>query len=294
MLEAFWDILLDTLLDTAKALPFLLLVYLLTGWIENHMEAVKAIARLPHRLGIVAGALAGCVPQCGFSAAAASLYSEGYISAATLIAVFLSTSDEAIPVLLSDWRNTGVMVLLIAVKLLIAIGMGFLLKATVFRREALAAPAQEEGIAQAASQAEAHGCGCGCGGHSFWKEAIFRTLKIAAFLAVALLLINSGFALIGEQRLGRLLLSGNVLQPLLCTLLGMIPSCASSVLLTELYLSGGITFGSAVAGLSAGAGFGYLVLLRGSGRKKAGKVILWTFITALVCGTAIHLVNLTL
>lgn len=296
MLEAFLDILLDTLLDTVRALPFLLAVYLLIGWIESRTDAVKAIARLPSRLGIAVGALAGCIPQCGFSAAAASLYNGGYIGAATLIAVFLATSDEAIPVLLADLDSTGVIVLLIAVKLAIAIGSGLVLKATVFRREEIAVSGQEEGIAHAAMEAEAHSCGCGCGhgGHSIWKEAIFRTLKIAAFLAVTLLLINGGFALIGEERLSRLLLSGHILQPLLCTVLGMIPSCASSVLLTELYLSGGITFGSAVAGLSAGAGFGYLVLLRGSGRKRALKVMLWTFVPALICGTAIHLLNLWL
>lgn len=297
MLETFLDILLDTLLDTLKALPFLLAVYLLTGWLETRVSGTRAMARLPQPLAVIVGALAGCLPQCGFSAAAASLYNGGYLSAAALIAVFLSTSDEAIPVLLTDVSNIGTVLLLIGVKLAIAICAGLLLKATVFRKEALsgAGTAEAERAAEAAEQeAEGHGCGCGCGGHhhSFWMEAILRTLRIAAFLAATLLVINLAFTLIGEERLQSLLLSDHLLQPLLCAVIGLIPSCASSVLLTELLLSGGITFGSAVAGLSAGAGFGYLVLLRGSSRKKALKVILWTFIPALLTGTVIHLLCL--
>ncbi|MCI8600006.1 MAG: arsenic efflux protein [Oscillospiraceae bacterium] len=278
-MDTFVDILLDTLLDTAKALPLLAAVYLLAGWLEHRAGTVRLLAKLPHQLDVVAGALAGCIPQCGFSAAAASLYQEGFIGGAALVAVFLSTSDEALPVLLGSSGNLKMVALLIAAKLAIAIGMGFLLKAFVFRQETLRV-ADGDAVARAEHQADAHSC---CGQHGFWKEALLRTLKIAAFLAAVLFFVNLGFELVGEERLGKLLLSGSFLQPLLCTLIGMIPSCGSSVLLTELYLAGGISFGSAVAGLSAGAGFGYLVLLRGD-KKKAIRVIGWTFVTALAAG----------
>lgn len=278
-MDTFVDILLDTLLDTAKALPLLAAVYLLAGWLEHRAGTVRLLAKLPHQLDVVAGALAGCIPQCGFSAAAASLYQEGFIGGAALVAVFLSTSDEALPVLLGSSGNLKMVALLIAAKLAIAIGMGFLLKAFVFQQETLRV-ADGDAVARAEHQADAHSC---CGQHGFWKEALLRTLKIAAFLAAVLFFVNLGFELVGEERLGKLLLSGSFLQPLLCTLIGMIPSCGSSVLLTELYLAGGISFGSAVAGLSAGAGFGYLVLLRGD-KKKAIRVIGWTFVTALAAG----------
>lgn len=278
-MDTFVDILLDTLLDTAKALPLLAAVYLLAGWLEHRAGTVRLLAKLPHQLDVVAGALAGCIPQCGFSAAAASLYQEGFIGGAALVAVFLSTSDEALPVLLGSSGNLKMVALLIAAKLAIAIGMGFLLKAFVFRQETLRV-ADGDAVARAEHQADAHSC---CGQHGFWKEALLRTLKIAAFLAAVLFFVNLGFELVGEERLGKLLLSGSFWQPLLCTLIGMIPSCGSSVLLTELYLAGGISFGSAVAGLSAGAGFGYLVLLRGD-KKKAIRVIGWTFVTALAAG----------
>ena len=278
-MDTFVDILLDTLLDTAKALPLLAAVYLLAGWLEHRAGTVRLLAKLPHQLDVVAGALAGCIPQCGFSAAAASLYQEGFIGGAALVAVFLSTSDEALPVLLGSSGNLKMVALLIAAKLASAIGMGFLLKAFVFRQETLRV-ADGDAVARAEHQADAHSC---CGQHGFWKEALLRTLKIAAFLAAVLFFVNLGFELVGEERLGKLLLSGSFLQPLLCTLIGMIPSCGSSVLLTELYLAGGISFGSAVAGLSAGAGFGYLVLLRGD-KKKAIRVIGWTFVTALAAG----------
>ena len=278
-MDTFVDILLDTLLDTAKALPLLAAVYLLAGWLEHRAGTVRLLAKLPHQLDVVAGALAGCIPQCGFSAAAASLYQEGFIGGAALVAVFLSTSDEALPVLLGSSGNLKMVALLIAAKLAIAIGMGFLLKAFVFRQETLRV-ADGDAVARAEHQADAHSC---CGQHGFWKEALLRTLKIAAYLAAVLFFVNLGFELVGEERLGKLLLSGSFWQPLLCTLIGMIPSCGSSVLLTELYLAGGISFGSAVAGLSAGAGFGYLVLLRGD-KKKAIRVIGWTFVTALAAG----------
>lgn len=281
-MDTFVDILLDTLLDTAKALPLLAAVYLLTGWLEHRAGTVKLLTKLPRQLDVVMGALVGCIPQCGFSAAAASLYQEGFIGGAALIAVFLSTSDEALPVLLGSSGSLKTVLLLIAAKLVIAIGMGFLLKAFVFRQEALQT-LDSGAVARAEHQADTHGCVCHDSRHSFWQEALLRTLKIAGFLAAVLFLVNLGFELIGEERLGKLLLSGSFLQPLLCTLIGMIPSCGSSVLLTELYLAGGISFGSAVAGLSAGAGFGYLVLLRGD-KKKAVKVIIWTFVTALAAG----------
>lgn len=295
-MHEFWHILSHTLVHTLEhtvgTLPFLLAVYLLTGWIETRTNAAHTMAKLPASLGVVAGALAGCLPQCGFSVAAASLYNGGYISAAVLISVFLSTSDEAFPILLSNMDDIGTVLLLMAVKVAVAIGAGLLLKATVFRHEKLYSfsHAEVHEAADAAEyEAEHHGCGCGCHDRPFWLEAIIRTAKTALYLAVTLFAINLAFELIGEENVQALLLSDHFLQPLLCTIIGMIPGCAPSVLLAELFLSGGITFGSAVAGLSAGAGFGYLVLLRSSSRRKAGWIMLWTLIPALVCGTIIHL-----
>lgn len=284
-----------TLEHTIGAIPFLLIVYLLTGWIETKTNAAHTMAKLPAPLGITVGALAGCLPQCGFSVAAASLYNGGYISAAVLIAVFLSTSDEAFPILLSNMDDIGTVLLLMAAKIVVAIGAGLLLKATVFRNETLYSHSHaemHEAVDTAEYEAEHHGCGCGCHDRPFWLEAIIRTVKIALYLAVTLFLINLVFELVGEEKVQALLLSDHFLQPLLCTVIGMIPGCAPSVLLAELFLTGGITFGSAVAGLSAGAGFGFLVLLRGSSRKKAGWVILWTLVPALVCGTVIHMIGI--
>lgn len=298
-MHEFWHIIshtfVHTLEHTVGALPFLLIVYLLTGWIETKTNATRAVAGLPAPLGIVTGALAGCLPQCGFSVAAASLYNGGYISAAVLISVFLSTSDEAFPILLSNMDSVGTVLLLMGAKVVVAIGSALLLKATVFRNEKLYSYSHAEvhKAADAAEyEAEHHGCGCGCHDRSFWLEAIIRTAKIALYLAATLFLINLAFELIGEEKVQALLLSDHFLQPLLCTVIGMIPGCAPSVLLAELFLSGGITFGSAVAGLSAGAGFGFLVLLKGSSHKKAGWVILWTLIPALVCGTVLHLLGI--
>ncbi len=289
MSHALLHALSHTVLETLKALPLLYLVYLLMGWLEARSNAVERLANLPRGLGIVAGAVAGCLPQCGFAAAASSLYAGRILSGAALVAVFLATSDEAVPVLLAHPESMGLALGLILVKLVIAIAMGFLLRCTVFRKEHLIWNEPEDEDAEIEFQLEG---ACGCCDGPLWRSALVRTLKLAGFLAAVMFIITLAVELIGEERLSTLLLSGNVLQPLLCAVIGLIPSCAPSVVLAELMMNGSITFGSAVAGLCAGAGFGYLVLLRRAPAKKAGLVILCTFLCSLLCGTVIHLFQL--
>ncbi len=282
------DVLLDTLLDTAKTVPLLYLVYLLMEWLEGRMNAGKIQESKIGAVGPAFGALLGCVPQCGFSAACATLYNGGVIGAGTLIAVFISTSDEAIPILISHFSDMWSIVLLIAVKVVIAIGAGYLLRYTVFRNEVVKIPAEHP------VELEDHPEGSCCHHHkSIFVTALEHTVKISLFILATLLIINLIFFLVGEERVESLLLSGSILQPTLAAVIGLVPGCATSVLITELYIGGTLSFGSAVAGLVTGAGFGYILLLRGQKNKKpAVKIILCILAVGIVSGTLIHLLPL--
>lgn len=269
------DILFDSFLDIVKTLPLLLLVYALLYYIENRLTNTPALLSRAAQFGPVVGALAGTVPQCGFSAAAAALFSAGYLAPATLVAVFLATSDEAVPVLLAGGAGVKQVVLLLLVKFALAVVGGYLLRLTLFREHR---PKDEEPL-----QIEMEACGCGEG--SPVAVVVWRTLKTAFFLFAVLFALNLLIGLIGEARLSALLLSDTVFQPLLCALLGLVPSCAMSVLLSELFVNGTISFGALVAGLSTGAGFGYIVLFQDrAGRRRALPVIAATFVVAVVGG----------
>lgn len=245
---------LDALWDTLRMLPFLFGAYLLMEWLEHRsgdrMEGMLAQAR---RLGPVTGALLGCVPQCGFSVAAAQLYAGRVITMGTLAAVFLSTSDEAVPLLLGDPSRAAAAVLIPLLGLKVAVGIlvGSLIDRTLFAGK----QPQAEGIHDLCEH-------CGCEEGAILPAALRHTGSIALFILAVNLLLGWATFLLGEERLAALLLTGNLLQPMMAALLGLIPNCAGSVLLTRLYLSGAVSFGSLAAGLLSASGVGLMVLLR--------------------------------
>jgi hypothetical protein len=254
------ELFLDALFDSAGMIPFLLVIYFLVEWFER-----KFGGTIEHRLkktakaGPVLGALFGCVPQCGFSVVAASLYSRRMISTGTLLAVILSTSDEAIPVLLSQPDQAGVVLKLLAIKLVVGIAAGVLIDLLIRRRKA----------DPAAAEPAPHDVGC-CKHHvsgqsSPWQmltHPLIHTAKIFVFIFVVTLGLNGLIALVGEENLGNVLLRHSLLQPFLASLVGLIPNCAASVAIAEAFLKGGLSFGSTVAGLCCSGGLGLLVLAR--------------------------------
>lgn len=269
--EAFFDVL--------KTLPLLLVVYALLYYIENRLTNTPALLSRAAQFGPVVGALAGTIPQCGFSAAAAALFSAGYLAPATLVSVFLATSDEAVPVMLAGGASVAQVALLLAAKFGIAVIGGYILRFTVFRSHR--AHTDEE------LEIEMNGCDCSVG--SPVGNVIWHTLKTAFFLFAILFLLNFAVHLIGEDVLASLLLSDSIFQPLLCAILGLVPSCAMSVLLSELFVGGTISFGALIAGLSTGAGFGYIVLFEEKeGRRRALPVIAATFAVAVIGGTLVQ------
>lgn len=273
------EVILDAVLDALKTLPFLFAAYLLLELLE-HRRAGKPPVLL-QKLGPLGGAVLGCVPQCGFSVAAANLYAARFITPGTLLAVFLATSDEAVLILLSQPQALPEVAKLLGVKLVAGAAAGFLLDLAL-------RPSTQPNPHPLCE--EAH-CGCGEGGHGIAGAALRHTLRIFLFLLGINLVLGLALHVIGEEALSRLLLSGSVFQPLLAGLLGFIPNCAASVLLTELYLSGALSFGSAVAGLCTGAGLGLAVLFRVNRPQKenlalAGALYAAAVATGFLCGWA--------
>ena len=269
--EAFFDVL--------KTVPLLLVVYALLYYIENRLTNTPELLSRAAQFGPVVGALAGSIPQCGFSAAASALFTAGYLAPATLVAVFLATSDEAVPIMLAGGATVAQVVLLLVVKFAIAVIGGYILRYTVFRKHKAGTDEPLE--------IEMGGCGCD---PSPVSNILSHTIKTALFLFVVLFALNAVVHGIGEERVASLMLTDSIFQPLLCAVLGLVPSCAMSVLLSELFVSGTISFGALVAGLSTGAGFGYIVLFEEKeGRHRALPVIAATFATAVIGGTLVQL-----
>lgn len=254
-MEHFFEILLHTLIDTAKMLPFLFGVYLLIEYLEH-----KASDKLPNVLrrmgpfGPIGGAALGCLPQCGFSVAASNLYSGRLISLGTLLAVYIATSDEAIPILLANPNGIKDIWKLIVAKLIIAIISGLFVDSVI---RFLKRKSNEE------NEPYVDLCeDCGCEEHGVIYSALKHTLQIFLFLFVVSFALEAVMHLAGEELLGKILMHGSWAQPIMSALIGLIPNCAPSVVLTNLYVSGSLSFGSIVAGLSTGAGLGLVVLFR--------------------------------
>ncbi len=277
------DVILETLLDTAKLLPFLFLAYLLMEFLEH--KSGDAAARWLQRSGsfgpLLGGAL-GILPQCGFSAAATGLYTGRIITMGTLIAVYLSTSDEMLPILISEGAPLPLIFKLLGTKLVLGITMGFLvdLVSRLIVKKASAEPQIEE-------LCEREHCRCG---EHFALSALRHTLHIAIFVLLFTFLMNLALFLIGEENLATVAQGTPVLGNLMAALLGLIPNCASSVVLTELYLSGMISVGAMLTGLLINSGIGLAILFRNNRPVwDSLRIVAILFAIGLCCGLLIDL-----
>lgn len=274
------DILLDALLDTLKTLPFLLGVYILIEYIEHRSsdKLVKGLRKLGP-FGAIGGGLLGAVPQCGFSVAAANLFSGRLISVGTLVAVFLSTSDEAIPMLLSNPSSVGSLWKFIVIKTLIAIAAGIAVDAVLkfFKLEK-----QEEPFKEICAH-------CDCEHHSILRAALSHTVNIIIFILIVNIILGFAIEFAGEENIRRIMMTDSVFQPLITALFGFIPNCAASVVITQLYIDGIVSFGSAIAGLCTGAGVGLLVLFKTNKHMKQNFAVMGIlYVTAIVSGIIIN------
>lgn len=264
------DVLLDSLLDTLKALPILFLVYLLVGFFSH-----KNLLVASKKTGPLLGSALGQIPQCGFSSVMADLYSKRYISMGTLIAVFLATSDEALPIMLSQPNSILTILLLLAIKFVCGVMFGYLIDYVFFRKKRVSTPLpvdldvpcdtcgmelhhhheQHEDCHEHTDQEHHDNCT-----KNIFLHALKHTLNITIYLLVASLLINTLIHYVGTENISKVLISSSIFQPLLVALIGLIPSCAVSVLFVELFFANVLSFGSLLAGLCAGAGLGLVIL----------------------------------
>lgn len=249
------DIILDTLLDSVKLLPFLFLTYLCMELLEHHTnDKTSRIVEKAGKSGPIWGGLLGVIPQCGFSTAAASLYSGGVITVGTLLAIFLSTSDEMLPIFISEAVPIATIGKILATKVVIAIVSGLLVE-LVF----LNILKQKEKHMDIHVVCEEEHCHCEDG---VLLSAVKHTLRIFIYIILISFVLNIVIAGIGEDTIASALSTIPVLGEILAALIGLIPNCASSVIITELYLDGLIGAGAMMAGLLVNAGVGLLVLFR--------------------------------
>lgn len=272
------DILMDTIIDSLKLLPFLFVTYLIIEYI-GHKSSHNLVGSL-RKYGVFGGAVAGSFPQCGFSVAASNLYNNKVISVGTLIAVFISTSDEAIPVLLANSGSLSIILKLIATKIIIAVIAGYIADygfSKYFNSKEINNVSNIKSL-------HFHDCHDG-----ILKSTLRHTINIFVFIFVTILLMNLAIYIISEDNLSKILLTDSILQPAVVALIGFIPNCASSIIITQLYISGSLSFGSAVAGLCSGAGVGLIVLFKvNKNIKENMKIILYIYIISVLAGSLLQ------
>lgn len=260
------DWFLDALIDSLKMIPFLYLIYLLIEFLEH-----KAGNRFPKLIGKtkgvgpLAGAFIGAVPQCGLAAASASLYSGKVITLGTLVAVFLSSSDEMLPILISEAVPVLRILKIVGLKILIALVSGYLVD-LVFRKKAVV---DVEARNEAEDAFGSFHCHC-----NLFLSALRHTAEIFLYVFVFSFFLNVIIGLVGEDRLAGLLNSLPVVGEMIAALVGLIPNCASSVIITQLYIDGIIGAGPLFAGLLVNAGVGTLVLFRTNRNIRTSSAIL--------------------
>lgn len=280
-----WEAILDGAKDTARLVPFLFLTYLVMEYIEHRTsDKTRAAIRRADRLGPLAGGLLGAFPQCGFSAAAASLYAGRVITVGTLIAVFLSTSDEMLPIFLSSKVDIRLIIQIIAMKAVYGIIAGFVVDYLFRSLNVRKIGAGIHGIC------EAEHCDCEKG---ILSSAVKHTLSIALYILIISVALNLLLELIGTENLENLVFNQPVIGEVLAGLIGLIPNCAASVALTTMYLDGAMSAGAMMTGLLVGAGVGILVLFRSNrSRRDSAKIITILYAAGVIGGLLTSLLGL--
>lgn len=284
------DVIADTLLDSIKLLPFLFLTYLAMEYLEHRTSSkTKRLIKDSGKAGPFLGALLGAFPQCGFSAAASNLYAGRVITLGTLIAIYLSTSDEMIPVFISEQAGVGLILKVLIAKIVIGMVMGFIIDLLVrsFRKQG-----ETEISIKIGGVCEHDHCHCE---KSIVRSSLKHTLTIFIYIVIISFILNTAIHFIGEDTLASLILDRPVIGALIATLVGLIPNCAASVVLTQLYLGNVMSLGAMMGGLLAGAGVGILVLFKENRNVKENLKILGIMYTiGAVCGIIIDFCGIAL
>ncbi|MBR3660676.1 MAG: arsenic efflux protein [Bacilli bacterium] len=273
------DIILDTLIDLLKIIPFLFAAFLIMEYFEHNLKSKKLISN--KKYGPLLGSILGAVPQCGFSVMATNLYGARVITIGTLMAVYLSTSDEMLPLLISNHASIKLVITIILIKIIIGIIFGYLLD-LFYKKE-------NKNNYEICKHDHCH-----CDDNIF-KSSIIHTLKISLYILITTFILNTLIYYLGEENISNILLKNNFFGPFLSSLVGLIPNCSASVILTELYINNIITTGMLIGGLLTGSGIGILVLFKVNKNKKENfMILLFLYIIGVIIGILIDLFKIIL
>ncbi|WP_294464575.1 putative manganese transporter [uncultured Anaerofustis sp.] len=281
----FWDSFVDAFMDSIKIFPFLLITYIVLEYIE-HKTSDKLVHIIEHAgiLGPILGGIFGIVPQCGFSTAAANFYAGRIVTLGTLISIFLSTSDEMLPIMISNNAPISMILKVLLLKMFIGIIFGIVLD-LIFRKRSLNGKMHmgetDNHMHDDCSESE-----------SFIMSAIKHTLNIFVFIFIISFVLNIIIAFIGEDNLSNFIFNTPIIGSLLAGLVGLIPNCAASVVITDLYLKGAICFGAMMSGLLSSAGVGLLVLFKVNKDKLENiKIVSILYFISIFCGIALEILG---
>lgn len=277
------DVIMDTLIDGIKLLPFLFLTFLFIEYLEHKVNNKKIISKAG-AFGPFFGSLLGAFPQCGFSVSSTNLYATRIITLGTLISVYLSTSDEMLPILIGEGADISLIVSVVGLKIIIGMFFGFLIDLILRKRKVEKLEIKE--------MCDHDHCHCNEG---IIKSSIKHTINILLFIMIISFILNICLEYLGEDTISKIFLKNSLFGPFVASLVGIIPNCAASVAITELYLSGAINFGSALAGLLTGSGVGILVLFRTNKNLKENILILFTiYLIGALSGFVVELIGMIL
>lgn len=288
--------LLDALKDSALLIPFMFAAFIVIGLLERGAgRRMVSVILAADKVGPLAGGLLGAVPSCGFSAASSNLFGAGLLTTGTLVAVYLSTSDEMLAIMISERADVLLILKILGIKIVCGIICGLLIDGItrlvyyfIDRKNAKTAPDTEDELEEAVDDACACGCtdGCCAQGENLFLSALKRTARIVVFILAVSFVLNIALTYVDKDAMAGFIAGNPVLGNIFAALLGLVPNCAVSVALTELYLDGIITASTLLCGLMAGAGSGLIVLFRSNRNWKENLVVIaLLFISSLIFGS---------
>ena len=279
-----------TLTDVVTLIPFLFVAFLIIELIEHKLtKKTKKVIEKSGRLGPLFGSALGMIPQCGFSVLATNLYVTRIISLGTLIAIYLSTSDEMLPILLSQKADFNIIVELLLIKFIIGMFCGFIIDFIIQKRNKKGKVKVKENYSICEDE---H---CHCGKENILLSSVKHTLKTLLFIFIATFILNALMEYLGNEFIEKIFMKNSIFSPFISSLVGLIPNCGSSIILTELYLSNVITLSSVIAGLLTGSGVAILVLFRTNKNLKENLIILsLVYLIGVLSGMIINIIEILL
>ncbi len=286
------EVIQETLIDSIKILPFLFITYLIMEYIEHKMkEKSKKAIQKSGKYGPIIGSILGIFPQCGFSVSATNLYAGRVITLGTLIAIYLSTSDEMLPILISEQVSPIIIIKILITKVIIGIIAGFAIDIVINQirkrktsQDSIKSEKEEIDIGHLCEEEHCH-----CDEKGILKSAIKHTINIFIFIIIITFIINTAVYFIGEENISNLLLDTVFLGPIVAGLIGLIPNCAASVILTNMYLENVISAASLISGLLVGAGVGLAVLFKTNKNLKENiRIVILLYLIGVISGFIIQ------